>query len=289
MQRVWLDGNEITALDWSLVGGRGLFSGARVMTTMLAVGRVAIDSERHFARLTEHKERLGIKENLSLDVLRFDLERCLLNQKIRELARVRIVIFYDENRVMRRLVALNTESADELSNRKNAGQKLQIVRDVAWQRGPHIKTGIIGEREVHLSRARLAGFDDVLWINGDGELAESTWGNIFLIGRTGDLVEIATPPPASGILEGVTRRRIIELLAQAKIPVTERIVTEDEVARFDEAFTTSSISGVVPITQIGTHRLHPLRPNAVFSHIARLYGTWLDIQGSSDSEGLGLN
>ena len=129
----------------------------------------------------------------------------------------------------------------------------------------------------------------MLWVNGDNEITEATWSNIFLIGRTGDLVEIATPPASSGILEGITRQRVIELLEKAKIPVTVRIITEDEIPRFDEAFLTSSIRGVVPLNQIGSHRLHTLRPNAVFHHIARLYQTWLSTQLSSNSNGLPMN
>jgi branched-subunit amino acid aminotransferase/4-amino-4-deoxychorismate lyase len=133
-----------------------------------------------------------------------------------------------------------------------------------------------------LNQAKKGGFDDVLWVNGDGEVAEATWANIFLIGRTGDLVEIATPALASGLLAGIVRRRIAELLNTAKIPVTERVVTIDELPRFDEAFVTSSIRGLVPVLQIDRHRLQTLRPNAVFHHIARLYQTWLSTQNSND-------
>lgn len=288
-QRVWLDGVETASLDWSLAGGRGLFAGSRVMTTLLSMGRRVVELERHLERLIDHKERFGITEEISLDVLRFDIERCTLDQKAHEWARIRVVLFPDGNQKVRRLVAITSESAAEIQKKNKMGQTLQMVRDQAWQKGSHLKTGLIGTRETQILRAQSAGFDDVLWVNGDGELAEATWGNVFLIGRTGDLVEIATPPPASGILEGITRRRVTELLQKAKIPVTERIITEDEIPRFDEAFTTSSVQGIVPLTQIGGHRLHTLRPNAVFGHIARLYSTWLGLDGSSDSKGLDLN
>jgi branched-subunit amino acid aminotransferase/4-amino-4-deoxychorismate lyase len=81
---------------------------------------------------------------------------------------------------------------------------------------------------------------------------------------------------------GIVRRRITELLMTAKIPVTERVITLDELPRFDEAFVTSSIRGLVPVAQIDRHRLQTLRPNAVFNHISRLYQTWLSSTYSSD-------
>ena len=69
----------------------------------------------------------------------------------------------------------------------------------------------------------------------------------------------------------------MELLHSAKIPVTERLISQDEIPGFDEGFLTSSLRGLIPVTQIGKHRLHTLRGQAVFHHVARLYKTWLSL------------
>ncbi len=279
MAQLWLNGSEVDSLSWSVLGGHGFLHGVRVMTSMLAIGRHVIDQERHLLRLQDHCSQLGLPEGLSSDLLRFEIEQSLVASSSLDYSRVRVILFENESGHLQRLIAVSKESRDDLERKMQQGVKLSLRREPSWQRGAHIKTGIIGVRSFHLNRAKKNGFDDILWSNGDGELAEATWGNIFLIGRTGDLVEIATPPPSSGILEGITRRRIIELLGHAQIPVTVRVITDDEVPRFDEAFTSSSIAGLVPVNQIGAHRLHTLRKNGVFSHVSRLYQTWISKVG----------
>lgn len=284
-----LDGKVPSDLSWDVIGGQGFFGGVRAMTTLLTVQSRLVDFDRHFARLAKHIEYLQIGEAPRAALLRFEVEQLIQRLGFPKMARVRVVVFKDDAGVVRRLISANVEDSDALHIIQDRGLRLHPVRDSSWERGSHVKTGIIGSRGVELARAKSGGFDDVLWLNSDGELTEATWANIFMIGRTGDLVEIATPPSASGLLEGVTRQRITELLGSAQIPVTERVITEEEIPGFDEAFVTSSIRGLIPITQIGQHRLHTLRPQSVFRHIARLYQTWLKVDELNNSGALDLN
>lgn len=129
-----------------------------------------------------------------------------------------------------------------------------------------------------LNKAHSEGFDDILWTNSEGEITEAATANVFLLAREGDLIEIATPPATSGLLLGITRKRIISLLESAKIKVTERVISLDEIARFDEGFLCSTVRGIVPICRIDKHRLHTTRRNSVFRHINRLYMTWVETQ-----------
>jgi len=129
-----------------------------------------------------------------------------------------------------------------------------------------------------MKQARENGYDDVLWYNSSEEITEASTANIFVIGREGDLVEIATPSTHCGILEGITRATIITLLTNAQIKVTERVIDRDELARFDEAFICSTIRGLIPVKKIDNHTLHTKRKNSVFNHIERLYLTWVESQ-----------
>ena len=122
------------------------------------------------------------------------------------------------------------------------------------------------------------GFDDILWKNLEEELTESSTSNIFLMRRDGDSLRIETPSPYSGLLCGITRARVIQLLETSGIPVTQRVIYYDELASFDEAFLTSSIKGLVPVARIDDHNLQTLRKNASFFHVSRLYQAWLQSQ-----------
>jgi branched-chain amino acid aminotransferase len=61
---------------------------------------------------------------------------------------------------------------------------------------------------------------------------------------------VITPPLSVGILPGITRWRLIELAAAAAIEVREVDLTPDELRGADEAFLTSSIRGVLPVSRI---------------------------------------
>lgn len=285
MKIVLINGEEAKTSDIAGLLQGDFFHGSRAMTTMLAKGARVVDLERHLERLADHAQQLLIDKPPRADVLKFEIDSVLAMIGPPLMAKIRVILFADHGRRISRIIeveSLDVDEADSDSDSKQLGLRFSTHCDRSWARGGHVKTGFLGERQVAIRHAVASGFDDVLWINGDGELAEATWANIFLIGRTGDLVEIATPPATSGILLGVVRRRITELLMTAKIPVTERVITLEELPRFDEAFVTSSIRGLVPVAQIDRHRLQTLRPNAVFNHISRLYQTWLSSAYSSD-------
>ena len=131
---------------------------------------------------------------------------------------------------------------------------------------------------LELRKARKQNFDDLLMYNHDDGILEATSANIFFLGRQGDLLEVATPPLTTGILPGTTRQILMELLHRAKIPVTERLIFPDELPRFDEAFLTSTIKGLVPIQKINSQTLYTLRPKATFHEVNRLFQTWLSLQ-----------
>jgi len=278
-----LNGRDITSQDCLGFLDGSFFQGARVMTTMLAQGHAVVDFTRHLDRLLSHATEFMSCQLPSAELLKFEVQSTLERSAERGGSRVRIMLFQDTSGLINRLIDIMSLEAETLmAKHPGSGVRLLNHTDRAWIRGSHVKTGLIGpHREKEIIRARTMGFEDVLWVNSEGEIAEATWANIFLIGRTGDLVEIATPPASSGLLLGLVRRRICELLHTAKIPVTERVVTIDELPRFDEAFVTSSIRGLIPVSQIDKHRFQTTRPNAVFHHILRLYQTWLTTEKSN--------
>ncbi len=171
--------------------------------------------------------------------------------------------------------------AEELSQ----GIRLKVKKDPSGRRGEQTKCTFYLPSIVATLESRAEGYDEIVWCNGDGEFTEAGSANIFFIAREGDLVEIATPPLQAGILPGITRSRIIELLTRSKIPVRERPIPVEELARFDEAFLSSSVRGLFPIQAIDKHRLHSCRPQAVFRQIHRLYKSWEENEGGNRSGG----
>ncbi len=126
-----------------------------------------------------------------------------------------------------------------------------------------------------MTQARSGGFDEVIWQNSEGEITEGLTANVFFIGREGDQVEIATPPENCGILPGITRKNLMELLNSDRIPVTVRTIYAEEIPRFDEAFLTSSVRGMIPIKSLGKHTFFTDRPQSTFRLLRRHYENFM--------------
>jgi branched-subunit amino acid aminotransferase/4-amino-4-deoxychorismate lyase len=158
------------------------------------------------------------------------------------------------------------------------GFALKRLLKMGATRGAAAKTSNYQQSILAVRRAESEAYDDILWTNAEGEITESSVANIFLIARQGDLVEIVTPPAASGILLGITRGTIIDLLRTASIPVHEQVVYADELARFDEAFLCSTVRGLVPVNRIDKQKMFTTRAASVYRHIERLFLTFTEAE-----------
>jgi branched-chain amino acid aminotransferase len=97
------------------------------------------------------------------------------------------------------------------------------------------------------SDAVLAGYDEALVLTQEGHLAEGSAMNIFMV-RDGTLI---TPPLTENILEGITRRTVMELARnELGIPVVERPVDRSEVYICDELLLTGTAAQVTAVTQV---------------------------------------
>ncbi len=91
-----------------------------------------------------------------------------------------------------------------------------------------------------------AAFDDALMLNADEHVTEGTTFNIFYVKNK----IIVTPPLDIGILDGVTRKLVLECAGQLGYPVREVRFPRERLYEADEVFMTSSIKEVFPVTRI---------------------------------------
>src|SRR5262249_29742703 len=97
-------------------------------------------------------------------------------------------------------------------------------------------------------------------LNGDGHVSEASAANVFVIRRGAAL----TPPVTDNVLEGITRRTILELLSrELGLPVVERPIDRSELTLADEIFlcgTGVQIAAVTPIDHrpVGSGRMGPV-------------------------------
>ena len=82
---------------------------------------------------------------------------------------------------------------------------------------------------------------------------------------------VATPSFAVGILDGITRAKVIELCRQNGIPIEERRISPEQLRGADEAFITSATRGVLPVTRIDDQPLANGRPGPITRRLISLY------------------
>lgn len=97
--------------------------------------------------------------------------------------------------------------------------------------------------------ARRAGADDALFLTIDGHLSEGTSANIFLVrSSTSGAQELATPSLDCAILPGTTRSWLLDWAARVGLRPVEARLRRDDLAAADEAFLSSSVAGILPVT-----------------------------------------
>lgn len=109
----------------------------------------------------------------------------------------------------------------------------------------HYLNNVLAKRE-----AGPAMDTEGIFQTSEGYLAEGIVSNIFWY-RNGIL---STPSVDTGILNGVTRRFIIEMARNAGIEVREGFYKKEEAEAADEIFLTNSIQEIVPVTSFSGKR-----------------------------------
>lgn len=130
------------------------------------------------------------------------------------------------------------------------------------------------------TEAHSRGFDEAILLNSQGKIAEASAMNLFIV-RSGKLI---TPGVDQDILEGITRKSIVDIAKDLGIEVEVRPVDKSELILADEAFLTGTAARVTPVKKIENYTLPKTRPltnkiseefTKVFTDPKSKYSSWL--------------
>ncbi|NDE15210.1 hypothetical protein EBZ80_09810 [bacterium] len=265
----------VPALDRAFLYGECAFE------SMSAFGDHILHLDKHLTRLEFSCETLGIELPLELDRMAV-ATRTLVAASALPRSFVRIFVSsgsgwgvpapaYSEPVWYAFITPPQKDWAESQKKARTEGIALQPTALGYTRRDPIPKLANYAAAALPMRQARKQGFDDILWINQDREVVECSASNIFFVGRQGDLLEVVTPPGRSGGLEGIMRGWMLELLNGAEIRTDIQIIQSDEIPRFDEAFVTSSLRGILPVNRIGRHKLTSCREQSFFRQFERLF------------------
>ena len=253
--RIWLSsaGGPVAPEDARIsVFDRGFLYGDSVYETLRTAGGHLVEWQAHVDRLHRSAEGIGLELPFDEPTLRAAV-RETLDAAGNTDSRVRIVVTRGTGPMM--LDVRGTEDPQlvifvqphvELEDAAYARGVAAHIIGAAPVSHPGLKTGNYLPNILALKRAIELRGDDAIVCNREGEVAEGATSNVFMV-RGGELL---TPPIEAGLLQGITRERVLGLCAELGLVVHERRFTPDELRAADEVFLTSSVRGVMPVTRL---------------------------------------
>jgi branched-chain amino acid aminotransferase len=129
-----------------------------------------------------------------------------------------------------------------------------------------------------------AGYEEAILLDAQGFVSEGTGENIYAV-REGKLV---TPPQTAGILDGISRRSVIQIARDLGYEVVERELARAELYLADEVFLSGTAAELVPVREIDDHPIGTGEPGTITREIQRIfedalhgrdprYVEWLDV------------
>ena len=239
----------------------GFTFGDSVYEVMRTYGGRPFEPGRHFRRLRASAARLGFAVALRDDELLARTDE-LLAQAANSESYIRIIVSrglgdcsYAFERVLGPTVVLVCKPLSPYPEwhyeRGVRAAAVGVRRNHPRALDPAIKSSNLLNNILAVREARARAAEEPILLNLEGFLAEGASTNVFLVsGGT-----IRTAPLAAGILAGITREVVLELLAGMGVPLREEPLHLDDLLGADEAFLTSTTREVVPVSSVDEQRI----------------------------------
>ena len=260
---IWMDGEfvdwddaQIHVLTHGLHYGTGVFEGVRCYET--EEGPAIFRWDEHLERLFESGRPYGLEIPFSAEELT-DATAELIRRQDLTACYIRPIAFYGYDSLgvspkdcpVKVAIAvwpwgtyLGEEALEEgvevmvSSWRKHASSQIPTNMKTT---GLYVNSMLAGEE------ARRHGYTEAIVLNKEGNVAEGPGENLFLV----EDGEIYTPGLAESILNGITRRTVIELARELGYTVHDQAtIGRGELYTADELFFTGTAAEVTPISDV---------------------------------------
>jgi len=247
---ICLNGKILRAEDPVLLASnRGYRYGDALFETMKVASKNILLETYHFERLFAGLRLLQFEVPKLLTREKLCKEVLLLAEKNNcgNLARIRLSVFrgnggvYDEERTPQYLI--ECWPLNESLNRLNENGLVIDVFPAARKSCDsfsHLKSANYLPYTMAAIYAKANKLNDCLVLNTDGNIADATIANVFLI-KEGVVI---TPGPDQGCVNGVMRRHLLEKMKDAGYSIQENPVSVSTLEEADEVFLTNAISGI---------------------------------------------
>lgn len=256
-QKVFMDGKlvaeedaKVSVFDHGLLYGDGVFEGIRVY------GGRCFRLGEHVSRLFESAQAIWLKIPMTEPQMADCINQTVKANKIKDgyvralVTRGAGALGLDPKKTSHPQVIVIAATIQlyppEMYEKGLSIVTASTIRNHPGALNPRIKSMNYLNNILAKIEGGLAGCVEALMLNHNGEVAECTGDNIFIV-KNG---QVATPSKDAGILEGVTRNAVIEICQKMKILCEEKTMTRHDVYTADEVFLTGTAAEMIPVVQV---------------------------------------
>jgi D-alanine transaminase len=214
-----------------------------------------VDEPLHMRRLQRSLTELKIAMPMSLAALRVILVETVRRNRVRD-----GLVYVQVNRGVARRdhafpppgtipsVVVTARNMSAATAEKTAAEGIAVVTvpENRWER-VDIKSVSLLPNVLAKQAAKEQGAKEAWFVTRDGYVTEGSSSNAWIISREGKVI---TRPADSGILRGITRTVLLNVLKAQGLELEERPFTREEAYAAREAFVTSASQCVMPVVRI---------------------------------------
>ncbi len=235
---------------------RGLQWGDSVYEELRVVSGEVIFLEEHYLRLMSSMRilRMEIPMNFTMEFMEEEILKAVSKEDLKITKRVKFTVFRnDENDD-----ALANNSISYFITTSILPNSFYMLEDKEYEvelfKDYFKNASMLSNLDTTNKILNVVGriyaqendYQDCLVLNEQKQVVESLQGNIFLIQKN----VIKTPPLTDGCLNGVLRRKLIEIISKLEdYELQELSISPFELQKADELFTINAIDGITSITK----------------------------------------
>jgi D-alanine transaminase len=239
-------------------------------------GGKLVDERRHMDRLERSLKELRIAMPMPRNALGMVLRETVSRNRVRD----GIVYLQITRGVARRdhafpaagtlpSMVVTAKNYDLEKNELAASDGVPVISvpDNRWERVDIKSVGLL-PNVLAKQAAREAGAKEAWFVDGKGFVTEGSSTNAWIVTRDGAVV---TRQADVGILRGITRTVVLEVIAEHGLKLEERPFTMEEAYAAREAFITSATQFVTPVVRIDGKPVGNGAPGLIASALRRDY------------------
>lgn len=245
----------VSVMDHGFLYGDGLF------TTIRVEERRPLWFENHWLRLSQQAQQIHLQLPFTEEELRLWIERAVQVNGL-ESAYVRVTVSrgvgplgLDFSQCQSpNCIVYSKPLPAFISERQEQGIKAGLLKSRhpggQWA-GAGLKSMNFINQVLAASELNNNGWQEGIYLDNNSHITEGTVSNIFW--STGDMV--FTPSLETGILNGIMRQKVVELIRSAGLILQEGFFKQEVLESADEIFITNCISEIVPVIEFNGQRV----------------------------------